>query len=63
MHLAKKNQFHFSFFNVHSQNPKFNLEYLKTISRATAAGKVEYKAIPEDWTELKIANWGLNDHS
>ena len=28
MNLAKKSQFHFSFFKVDSQNPKFNLEYL-----------------------------------
>ena len=27
MNLAKKVQFHFSFFKVDSQNPKFNLEY------------------------------------
>ena len=29
MNLAKKSQFHFSFFKVDSQNPKFNLEYLQ----------------------------------
>ena len=29
MNLAKKSQFHFSFFKVNSQNPTFNLEYLK----------------------------------
>ena len=28
MNMAKKSQFHFSFFKVDSQNPKFNLEYL-----------------------------------
>ena len=28
MILAKKSQFHFSFFKVDSQNPKFSLEYL-----------------------------------
>ena len=28
MNLAKKRQFHFSFFKVDSQNPKFSLEYL-----------------------------------
>ena len=28
MNLAKKSQFHFSFFKVESQNPKFSLEYL-----------------------------------
>ena len=28
MNLDKKGQFHFSFFKVDSQNPKFNLEYL-----------------------------------
>ena len=27
---AKKSQFHFSFFKVDCQNPKFNLEYLNT---------------------------------
>ena len=27
MNLAKKSQFHFSFFKVDSQNPKFKLEY------------------------------------
>ena len=31
MNLAKKSQFHFSFFKVDSQNPKFNLEYLTTL--------------------------------
>ena len=34
-----------------------------TFSKATAAGKVEDKAIPEDWTGLKIANWWLVNHS
>ena len=29
MNLAKTSQFHFSFFKVDSQNPKFNLEYLE----------------------------------
>ena len=28
MNLAKKSQFHFTFFKVDSQNPKFSLEYL-----------------------------------
>ena len=28
INLAKKCQFHFSFFKVDSQNPKFSLEYL-----------------------------------
>ena len=28
MNLAKKGQFHFSFFKVDSKNPKFNLEYI-----------------------------------
>ena len=28
MNLAKKSQFHFSFFKVDSWNPKFNREYL-----------------------------------
>ena len=28
----KKSQFHFSFFKVDSQNPKFNLEYLINVS-------------------------------
>ena len=37
--------------------------YGKTISKATAAGKIEDKASPEDWTGLKIANWGLVGHS
>ena len=34
-----------------------------TFSKATAAGKVEDKAIPEDWIGLKIANWLLGNHS
>ena len=28
INLAKKSQFHFSFFKVDSQNPKFSVEYL-----------------------------------
>ena len=30
--FAKKGQFHFLFFKVDSQNPKFNLEYLQLCS-------------------------------
>ena len=33
------------------------------IAVAKAAGKLEDKAIPEDWTGLKIANWGLGGNS
>ena len=35
----------------------------KTISKATAAGRIEDKTIPEDWTGLRIANRGLVGHS
>ena len=34
----------------------------KTISKATAAGKVEDKAIPKNWTGIRTANWGLVGH-
>ena len=41
MDLAKKSQFHLSFFKVDSQNPKFNFEYLlprKEISTGVDSG-------------------------
>ena len=31
MNLVKKSQFHFTFFKVDSQNPKFSLEYLRLL--------------------------------
>ena len=33
------------------------------ISKTTAAGNIEDKAIPEDWTGLKTANQELVGHS
>ena len=33
MKMAKKGQFHFSFFKVDSQNPKFRLEYLNSVNQ------------------------------
>ena len=39
MDLANKSQFHFSFFKVDSQNPKFNLEYLHRTSVLSRPGQ------------------------
>ena len=43
--------------------PRAKQEVGKTISKATAAGQIEEKPMSEDWTGLKIANWGLVGHS
>ena len=54
MNLAKKSQFHFSFFKVDSQNPKFNLEYLNPFKSRTHILKKKGLQTHHDLPELLL---------
>ena len=52
MMLTKKGQFHFSFFKVDSQNPKFYLEYLSGVQISVEIS--DYKKVSVDLSMYSV---------